>query len=139
MAKTFTTLVSMEQYMNKACSKAVEKAAQRITDQLQYFIWDDYYALYSPISYDRSFQFLESAISKMVSSNTAEIYMDADSMSYNDYWDGETQINMASAGFHGTADIFRPGFFWKDFISWCDENAINILKEELAKQGINVK
>jgi hypothetical protein len=63
--------------------------------------------------------------------------MDETLMHYNNYWDGETQLFMADAGFHGNAYIWREGFFWKDFIAYCDENAIKILKEELKKQGLS--
>jgi hypothetical protein len=80
--------------------------------------------------------FYDSAKSQLLSSTTAEIYMDADSMHYNDYWDGETQLYMADAGFHGNANIFREGYFWKDFVEYCNKNAISILRNELDKVGI---
>jgi len=134
--KTFTTMVQTENFIQSACTKAVEKASSRICDQLHYFIWDDYYALYDPIAYSRSYSFLESAMTRMLSPNSADIYMNADNMKYGDYWDGETQLYMADAGFHGNVGIWREGFFWKDFEKWCNENAIRILREELANQGI---
>lgn len=55
------------------------------------------------------------------------------------HWTGKDQAYMADAGFHGNSLIYRDGHFWSDFQEFCENNAINILKEELEKQGIQVK
>ena len=46
---------------------------------------------------------------------------------------------MADAGYHGNFNIYRDGHFWKDFEKYANGNAIDILKNELRKQKLNVK
>lgn len=55
------------------------------------------------------------------------------------HWTGEDQVYMADAGYHGNVNIYRDGHFWKDFEQYCKDNALNILKQELKKQGLNIK
>ena len=58
----------------------------------------------------------------MLDPKSAEIFIDIDSIDYligsNEKYDyDETDIvKLASLGYHGTIDIFRPGMFWEDFI-----------------------
>lgn len=136
--KTFTGFVSMKNGIESACTKAVENACGRLLGTLQQLIMSEFYDLYSPEKYQRSYSFYESATTKMLNSLTGEIFMDADSMDYGSYWDGETQLYMADAGFHGSADIYEDGHFWQEFILFCQKNAKNILREELIKQGIKL-
>lgn len=138
MAKTFTSFVQIEKFVQSACTKAIESAANILLEKLQEFIMTEYYDLYTPIFYQRTMQFYQSAVANLISPNTAEIGMDETKMNYGDYWDGETQLYMADAGFHGSANIWRKGFFWKEFVAWCNENAIKILVNELRKNGIQV-
>jgi hypothetical protein len=131
-------MVQLQNYIESVCTKAVEKASQRLLTKLQEYIMEDYYNLYEPSVYQRTMQFYESAVSNLLSPNSVEIGMDETMMNYGNYWDGETQLYMADAGFHGNVNIYRPGFFWKDFVAYCDQNAINILKEELIAQGLKL-
>ena len=137
MGNTFTSFIQFEKMIQPLITEAVEKAASKMCDRLQYFIGDEYYLKYIPMVYKRSYQFLESATTNLLSPTSAEIGMDDTLMNYDD-WDGETQLYMADGGFHGSVDIFREGYFWKDYIKWCNDNAIDILEEELRKQGLNI-
>lgn len=137
--KTFSTMVEFKKMIEPLITKAIDGASKKILDKLRDYIMEEYYDKYSPMVYSRTMQFYDSAKSMLLSPTSAQIYMDADSMNYGSYWDGETQLYMADAGFHGHASIFREGFFWKSFIEWCDENAVKILKEELKKQGLNIR
>jgi len=137
--KTFTTFVQLEGMINQCITRAVGEASNILLSKLQEYVMEDYYNLLKPEVYSRTMQFYDSAKAQLLSANSAQIYMDVDSMSYGSYWDGETQLFMADAGFHGNVSIFREGYFWKDFLAYCDANAIKILKVELKKQGLNVK
>lgn len=134
--RTFTSFVQLQKMIEPLIQKALQNATDRLLKVLQQYIMEDFYNLFEPEIYQRTMQFFDSAKSQLLSSTSAEIFMDADSMHYNNYWDGETQLYMADAGFHGNAYIWREGFFWKDFLAYCDSNAILILREELAKVGI---
>lgn len=139
MSKTFTTNVQIEIFFERACAKAVEAACNRLLGTLQELIDSEYYDQYDPDYYSRTYQFWRSATVKMLNSNCGEIFMDKSSMDYGAYWDGELQLQYASMGYHGNVNIQTPGRFWKKFIKFCNDNAINILREELCKQGLNVK
>ena len=67
--------------------------------------------------------------------------MDKSAMNYNNFWTGEKQIFAASTGSHGgwVTDETKEHRFWEVFIEFCKHHAIDILKEELRKQGLNVQ
>lgn len=136
--RTFKTLVGIENYLDEVCEKAIENVAKIVRDKLEEFILEDFYNMYSPLFYTRSYMFLKSPKYNLLNKNTAEVFIDTDVMHYLGI-SGEEVATMASFGFHGSIDIFRPGFYWSDFIKWCDENVSRLLKEELKKQGINAR
>lgn len=137
--KTFTTMVSLENYLESLCEKAVENACNRLLGTLQQLIDEEYYDQYEPEKYIRTYAFWRSATTKMLSKNCGEIFMDKDAMNYGDFWNGELQLLYASEGYHGSKYIQTEGRFWKSFLDFCENNATNILKEELNKLGIKTK
>lgn len=136
MAKFFKTIIELQNYMKKTCAIAVENACNRLLGTLQELIESEYYSQFDPDFYSRTYQFWQSATTKMLNLNMGEIFMDESAMNYGDYWDGECQLEFASRGYHGTTAIQTKGRFWDSFVNYCENNAINILKEELIKQGI---
>lgn len=150
-SKVFRTPVELKNYMQVLCNKAIEKASNRLLEELQKYIVDDYYKQYKPIYYDRTEKFYESAIAQMLGNSTASIGVDDLFMDYqyparynnvdgtSGHWTGEDQIQFASRGYHGTTAIQTEGRFWSDFEKYCELNAIRILKEELIKVGLSVK
>ena len=134
--KTYSALVTA---MNKNINIAVENACNRLLGTLQQLIDTEYYDQFEPDYYKRTYQFWRSATTKMLTQNCGEIFMDEDAMNYGTYWDGELQLQFASRGYHGTTAIQTEGRFWQTFLDFCEQNAVKILKEELIKQGINVK
>ena len=136
--RTFKTFVAVEDYLESACEKAIKNVASVVRDKLEDFILEDFYNQYSPLFYDRTYMFLKSPKYNLLNKTTAEVFIDTDVMNYLGI-SGEEQATMASYGFHGSVDIFRPGYYWTDFINYCDNNVPKLIKEELKKQGINVK
>ena len=134
--KTYSALVSA---MNKNINIAVENTCNRLLGTLQQLIDTEYYDQFEPDYYKRTYQFWRSATTKMLTQNCGEIFMDEDAMNYGTYWDGELQLQFASRGYHGTTAIQTEGRFWQTFLDFCEQNAVKILKEELIKQGIQVK
>ena len=134
--KTYSALVTA---MNKSINLAVENACNRLLGTLQQLIDTEYYDQFEPDYYKRTYQFWRSATTKMLTQNCGEIFMDEDAMNYGTYWDGELQLQFASRGYHGTTAIQTEGRFWQTFLDFCEQNAVKILKEELIKQGIQVK
>lgn len=138
MAKVFTTIVELQNYMESSCEKAIQNVAKVVRDKLEQFIRKDFYEMYKPLFYDRTYMFMKSPKYNMLNKNSAEVFIDTDVMHYLGI-SGEDVAQLASYGFHGIIDIFRPGFYWTDFIEWCDNNVPTLMKEELQKQGIQVK
>lgn len=134
--RTFTSMVQFQAMIEPMITKAVQNTCNRLLGTLQEIILTRYYDLFTPDRYSRTYSFFDSAVTQMLNNMTGEIFMDESVMNYGDYWDGQTQLYMADAGYHGSTDIKTEGQFWKEFISFCDQNAIKILKEELAKQGL---
>lgn len=141
MAKTFSTTVSLKNYLESACNKAVENACNRLLGTLQQLIDSEYYDVYDPVWYNRTYQFWESATTKMLSNTCGQIFMNPNAMHYGSGWSGEEQIQAANLGIHGGmfTDATLQHRYWDKFIEYCDENAVQILKEELKKQGLSTK
>lgn len=150
-SKLFRTPVELKNYMQVLCDKAIQNASNRLLDELQKYIVDDYYNQYKPIYYNRTEKFYESAIAQMLSNSTVSIGIDDLFIDYQyparynnidgtgGHWTGEDQVQFASRGYHGTTAIKTEGRFWSDFEKYCKMNAIIILKEELKKVGLKVK
>lgn len=136
--KTYNALVSG---VNRNINVAVQNSCNRLLGKLQELIDTEYYDVFEPNYYNRTYQFWKSATTKMLSQNCGQIFMNANAMNYNSFWTGEKQLQAASIGSHGgwITDETKNHKFWEEFIDYCESNAVNILKEELRKQGLNVK
>ncbi len=134
MAKTFTTMIGLENFVESACKIAIESACNRLLGTLQQYILTEYYDDFTPEYYRRKYQFFESAMTQMLNNTTGKVFMNPNAMNYGDYWDGETQINMAARGYHGSAYIKTEGKYWDSFMKFCEQNAVKILKEEIVQE-----
>lgn len=151
MATIIKNMNDLKKQVENACNKAVENASKILLEKLQEYINEDYYNLYQPIYYSRTMKFYESAVANMLGKSTATVGINELYMSYQypakytyldgtaGHWTGEDQVYMADAGYHGNFNIYRDGHFWKDFEKYANGNAIDILKNELRKQKLNVK
>lgn len=144
MAHIFKTVIEMNNYIEAACEKALKIVAERMVEELESYIREDFYNQYKPRFYDRTYQLLKSPKYNMIDSRTAKIFIDMnaihyliDDPAYN--YDKTDIVKLASLGYHGTIDIFRPGMFWEDFIEWCNKNVPSLMRAALKSQGIPVK
>lgn len=135
---TFSSVEELAAEINRRCSVAVKNVADKMEEKLREYVTDDFYNMYAPKKYDRKFKFQNSPNSEMLSENLAKIFIDTSNMSYQ-YASGSQVAMLASGGFHGNTGIFRPGFFWQDFVAWADANVPQMLREELESQGLSVK
>ncbi len=131
----------LKKQVDIACGKAVENACNRLLGSLQQIIDEEFYDVFDPEYYHRTYQFWRSAITKMLTQTCGQVFMDKSAMNYNNFWTGEKQIYAASIGSHGgfVTDETKEHRFWEVFIEFCKLHAIDILKKELRKQGLNVK
>ena len=133
----FRTITEIEKYLQSACNKAVKNACDRLLKQLQTIIQTEYYDQYNPKEYVRTYQFLKSAMTEMLTENCGRIFMDKDTMDYKE-WTGELQLHYGSQGYHGSLGIQTSGRFWETFSEFCENNVRQILREELIKQGVPI-
>lgn len=143
MGKVFTSQVELDKFLNKKCSIAIQNACNRMLGKLQELIMSEFYDSYENHTYDRTYQFYKSAMTEMLSDTLGMIFMNPDAMDYpfsgrGWAWSGEQQLEAANIGSHGgwSTDESRRHKFWDAFEDWADDNAIAILREELAKVGI---
>ena len=134
----FKNYSSLIEALNNKVEIAIQNVSNEMVNQLRFYIIEDFYSLYDPDKYKRTYQLQDAPTYEMLSKNMAEIFIDTKNMSYKDTT-GDMATSLAALGFHGREDIFRPGFFWEDFVSWASENVPKMLKDELRKQGLNVK
>lgn len=149
MAKVFKTTIELQNYIQESCAKAIENTCNRLLGVLQEYILSEYYdeSVYEPTGkYHRTMQFYNSAMTEMLSDTCGKIFMNSDKISYpfSGYgwsWDGATQIYEANQGSHGgwTSEESVKHKYFDEFENYCNENAVKILKEELKKQGIDIK
>lgn len=137
----FKNFSDLGKALNKSMNTAVENSCNRLLGTLQEIIDSEYYDVFVPDRYIRTNQFWRSAVTKMFRQNCGVVFMDKTAMNYNNFWTGEKQLLHASKGSHGgwVTDETRQHRFWEVFIDFCQNNALNILKEELKKQGVPVK
>ena len=143
MAKVFQTMVALEHYIESACERAIKEVAKKMVDELEGYIKADFYNQYKPRIYVRTYQLLKSPKYNLLNPKTAEIFIDMDVIHYlidDPQYEGSSEdiVKLATMGYHGTVNIFRPGMFWEDFIKWANGNVPYMLKNELKKQGIPV-
>ena len=107
----------------------------------QQIIDEEFYDVFTPDFYRRTYQFWESAITKMMNQTCGQVFMDKSKMNYNSFWTGERQLFAANIGSHGgiITDETKEHRFWDTFIAFCEDHALDILKEELKKQGLKIK
>ena len=133
----YKTITEIKNDAQLRCNKAVKSACERLLEKLRETILEEYYNQYTPKEYMRTFQFLDSAMTKMLTANTGLIYMDEKAMDYKE-WTGKLQLEYSSQGYHGSEEIQTDGRFWESFSTFCENNVRQILKEELIKQGVPI-
>jgi len=144
--RVFTGVADIQLALEIMGNKAVENACNRLLGKLQEFIYTEYYDQFTPEQYRRTEQFYRSAMTEMLTHLLGQVFMNPDMMNYpwNETgwsWSGQQQIEAANIGSHGgwTTETSVQHRYWDKFVEYCNNNAITILKEELAKQGIKSK
>jgi len=141
MTTVIKNMNDLKKHVNLACSKAVKNACNRLLGTLQQLIDTEFYDVFIPDFYHRTYQFWESATTEMLNQTCGKVFMDKSKMDYNSYWTAERQLLAANIGSHGgiITDETKEHKFWEAFIKFCEKYAVDILKEELRKQGLKIK
>ncbi len=124
--------------------KMVDKMADRVHETLNYFL-QDYYSGYEPSSYQRSKDFLFSAVKVDAHPYNggvkASVYIDYDSM--NGYRDvtGYQVAKWANEGKHGGIEVSHKPHVWDDTLDETVNNGelLKMAIQYLKSKGISVR
>ena len=142
MAQVIKNMSDLNKVINNAINKSVESTAITVMDKLHDCIDEQYYKdpRFYPNVYNRTYEFFNHVAYDMLSSNSAQIYVDIEGMHYKNNFSPWQVVKWASESKHG-ADYYQTATtdFWTQFIEWCNANLLNLLKKNLQKQGLNVQ
>ena len=126
-------------------TKLVDQMAERVYETLNYFL-QEYYNSYDPVSYQRTKDFLFSAIKvkPKIKGNkvVASVYIDTDSMSNYYNATGEQVAAWANQGLHGgMATGNRTPHVWDDTMDATINNGelLRLAMDYLKSKGFSVK
>ena len=139
--------VSNMKELNKALQpvllKMVDQLADRVYETLNYFL-EDYYNGYTPSSYQRTKDFLYSAIKVEAKPYRggvkASVYIDYDSLNYRSV-SGYQVASWANEGLHGGMEVDHKPHVWQDTIDETVNNGelLRLAVEYLKSKGISVR
>lgn len=139
--RIFKSIVGIENYLEGACEKAILETSKIAQEELTRCIQEQYYndPGFYPNVYERTETLLRSATYQMLSKTSSEIYIDINGMHYRNGFNPWQVVAWASNSQHG-ADYYQTSTqdFWTTFIDWANKNLINLLKQNLRKNGIKI-
>lgn len=140
--------VSNMKELNKALQptllKMTDRLAERIYETLNYFL-QDYYAGYDPSSYQRTLEFLHSAVKvdaqPYKGGVRARVYIDYDSLDSYRSVSGYQVAKWANEGLHGGMEVDHKPHVWQDTIDNTVNNGelLRLAVEYLKNHGISVR
>lgn len=143
-----TYLIKNNSDLMKALKSAgLKQITEKIGEDVKYlikaYIEECFYGQYTPSSYIRTFQLLDSVTTSKVRETATgyeiEIYLDIDSIHYKDGYEEEL-VWLASQGFHGSSNIYEQGEFWAEAMQELDAGYIvKKFGEYLRGKGWNVQ
>ena len=148
---TFNTSDELKNYILRKSRGALQKSVEQVYQIINRFV-KEYYAEYSPIIYERTYQLFQSLVKTDVVSTgngwIAYVYFDVDKLDYamkkingkdipNRGWSEEKTLTAAAHGSHG--GYVDGTAIWDEPLTLLNAEAINILKRMLIDSGIPIK
>ena len=124
--------------------KMTDKLADRVYETLNYFLLD-YYAGYEPSSYQRTKDFLFSAVkvdAKPYKGGVrASVYIDYESLNNYKNVSGYQVVTWADQGKHGGMEVYHKPHVWQDTMDETVNNGelLKLAIEYLKSHGISVR
>ena len=145
MAIHVSNMNQLQAALMPTMTKLVDQMAERVYETLNYFL-QEYYNSYDPVSYQRTKDFLFSAIKvkPKIKGNkvVASVYIDTDSMSNYYNATGEQVAAWANQGLHGgMATGNRTPHVWDDTMDATINNGelLRLAMDYLKSKGFSVK
>lgn len=144
MAKHIKNMNELAKALQPTLLKMTDQLADRVYETLNYFL-QDYYAGYEPSSYQRTKDFLFSAVKvdaqPYKGGVRASVYIDYDSMdSYRDV-SGYQVAKWADEGLHGGVEADHKPHVWQDTLDETVNNGelLRLAIEYLKSKGFSVR
>lgn len=144
MAKHIGNMKELANALQPVMLKMVDQLAERVYETLNYYL-NDYYTGWTPDSYQRTKDFLYSAVKvdahPYKGGVKASVYIDYESMDSYVYATGFQVATWANQGKHGGLSVSHKPHVWDDTMDETVNNGI-LLKmaiEYLKSQGISVR
>ncbi len=117
MAKHVSNMNELAKALQPVMIKMVDKLADRVHETLNYFL-EDYYSGYEPSSYQRTKDFLYSAVKvdahPYKGGVKASVYIDYDSMNSYVNATGYQVAKWSNEGLHGGTEVGHKPHVWDD-------------------------
>ncbi|MCI9297759.1 MAG: hypothetical protein HFI10_09985 [Lachnospiraceae bacterium] len=143
MAKHISNMNELAKALQPVMLKMVDQLADRVYETLNYFL-QDYYSGYEPSSYQRSKDFLFSAVKvdahPYKGGVRASVYIDYDSL--NNYGVSGYQVaRWSNEGTHGGMEVDHKPHVWDDTMRETVGNGelLRLAVDYLKRQGISVR
>lgn len=124
--------------------KLTDQLADRVYETLNYFL-QDYYAGYEPSSYQRTKDFLFSAVKvdaePYKGGVRASVYIDTDSMNNYENVSGLQVAKWSNEGLHGGMEVDHKPHVWQDTMDMTANNGelFKLAAEYLRSKGFSVR
>ena len=144
MAKHVKNMDELAKALQPVLLKMVDQMADRVYETLNYFL-QDYYSGYDPSSYQRTKDFLYSAVKvdahPYKGGVRASVYIDYDSLNSYRGVTGYQVVSWADQGKHGGMEVDHKPHVWDDTIDNTVNNGelLRLAIEYLKSKGFSVR
>lgn len=144
MAKHIRNMNELAKAMQPVLLKMTDQLADRVYETLNYFILD-YYKGYEPSSYQRTQDYLHSAIKvdahPYKGGVRASVYIDTDAMNSYRNVSGYQVAKWADEGLHGGLEVDHKPHVWQDTIDNTVNNGelLKLAVDYLKSKGFSVR
>ena len=144
MAKHVSNMNELAKALQPVMLKMVDQLADRVYETLNYFL-QDYYSGYEPSSYQRSKDFLHSAVKvdahPYKGGVRASVYIDYDSLDSYKNVSGYQVVKWSNEGKHGGIEVDHKPHVWQDTMDNTVNNGelLRLAVEYLKSHGISVR
>lgn len=144
MAKHISNMKELNKALQPVMLKMVDQLADRVYETLNYFL-QDYYSGYEPSSYQRSKDFLHSAVKvdahPYKGGVRASVYIDHDSLNSYSGVSGYQVAKWANEGLHGGTEVDHKPYVWQDTMDETVNNGelLKLAVDYLKSKGFSVR
>lgn len=144
MAKHVSNMNELAKALQPVMLKMVNQLAERVYEILNYFL-QDYYSGYDPSSYQRTKDFLYSAVKvdahPYKGGVRASVYIDYDSLNSYRGVTGYQVAKWADEGLHGGMEVDHKPHVWQDTMDMTVNNGelLKLAIEYLKSHGISIR